>query len=357
MNYDIVIATRNRLSILQISLPLFIKQTREANSIIIVDSSDDHNQVKTVCESIIKRVNPKIRSTIIRSGAGSSHQRNAGLRFSNAGIIFFPDDDSLWYPDYAENIMEIYEMDKFEVIGGIQGSAVKSPPDKAFDTKTRTHKLRFKDKLSVQLSTIKKHINLDLFKDPIFIEGFSKQEHFQIPEWLFQDIAIPSGPMTGFAMSFRADMIKQFRFDENLGTYSLFEDRDASLNVMQNKMILTAMKAKVYHYRAPERRANGREWGMMHILNRTYVICKHSEMKSKSRKALKAYLIYKIFRYLLQATDSYGIQCLIGAMRAFFQVDKLMRSDKDKLPSTFAAAKANCTKNNEELRTISVSTE
>lgn len=344
MNYDIVIATRNRLSILQISLPLFIKQTREANSIIIVDSSDDHNQVKTVCESIIKRVDPKIRSTIIRSDTGSSHQRNTGLKIANAEIVFFPDDDSLWYPDYAENIIKIYEMDKEEQIGGIQGSPAESPPPTAH-VNTKISQLTTKGKTVSCFSQIKKHLNRDIIQDPIYTEGFEKQKRFQLPKWVCKDIAVPSGPMTGFAMSFRADMIKQFRFDENLGTYSLFEDRDASLNIMQNKMIFTAVNAKVHHFRSPERRTNGREWGMMHILNRAYVVCKHSEVKSKSRKSLKAYLLYKILiRYLLQSGNCYGNERLKGAVSALFQVDKLMKSNKFDLPSVYAAAKARCLK-------------
>lgn len=342
MNYDIIIATKNRLPILEISLPLLINQTRKADSIIIVDSSDDHNSVKEYCESIFQKLNTGINLTVVKSRTGASYQRNFGMEYSSSEVIFFPDDDSLWYPDYAENIINIYEIDKELTIGGIQGMAVRIPPNTDIGKKTDLSPMRLKDKLSMQLIRLKKIIRLNLFEDPIFIEGYEKQKLLKFPDWLSCDIAIPGGPMTGFAMSFRADLIKKIKFDENLGDYSLFEDRDASLGVMKEKMIFVAKKAKIFHYRAPEKRSSGREWGMMHILNRAYVVCKHSESTSKSRKVLKVYLLYKIIRYLLQISNRYGIQRLNGAIRAYCQVERLMNSNKDELPTVYIEAKNYC---------------
>lgn len=344
MSYDIIICTRNRLSVLEISLPLFISQTKRASSIIIIDSSDNHNQVKSFCDSLFSNINLNINFVIYKSSPGTAFQRNAGLNFSKSEIIFFPDDDSLWYPDYAENILKIYGSDDSQSIGGIQGTAVKLPPPNAFLTKTVTHSLNLKDRISMYLGPIKFIFRHNFLEDPIFIEGFTKQKQFQIPDWIKSEHAIPCGPMTGFAMSFRAETIKRYKFDEILGTYSLFEDRDASLSVMGGKLVLTSLKANVFHYRSPESRTNGREWGMMHILNRAYVVCKHSTPSSKSRKTIKKYLLFKIFRYLLQATSRYGIQRLLGAINAFFYVDKLLQSTIDELPTVYASCKSNCIK-------------
>lgn len=344
MNYDIIIATKNRLSMLKISLPLFINQTIKAISIIIVDSSDDHNSVKEYCESIRKKMNTGAQLTVVKSRVGAAYQRNIGMESSTSEVIFFPDDDSLWYPDYAENIIKIYEIDQGLTIGGIQGMSVGSPPDVSSGKKSDLQQVRLKEKFSVQLIRLKKKTSLNLFEDPIFIEGHARQKLLKFPDWLASDIAVPGGPMTGFAMSFKADLIKRIRFDENLGDYSLFEDRDASLGVMKEKLIFVAKRAKVYHYRAPERRSSGREWGVMHILNRAYVVCKHSESTSKSRRTLKLYLLYKLFRYLLQATNRYGVQRLNGAISAYRQVGKLINSNKDELSTVYVAAKNCCLK-------------
>lgn len=342
LNYDIIIATRNRLSVLKTSLPLFINQTRKAKSIIIVDSSDDHIRVKTVCESICNNFNTDIKLTIVQSRCGAAFQRNLGLKYSDADIIFFPDDDSLWYPDYTENVLMIYEIDSCEKIGGVQGNSVKSPPPGVFKTNFRPHSVSLKDKISLHLGSANKTLNWKLFEDPLFIEGQSRHMLLPMPENILNDVAIPSAPMTGFAMSFRSNMIKKYRFDEDLGVYSLFEDRDASLSVMGEKMVFIALNAKVYHYRVPGPRSHGKEWGVMHILNRAYVVCKHSTPASKPRKALKAYLLYKIFRYLLQTNNSNGYQRLYGSIKAYFQVVKLLRATKKDLPSVYLAAKKEC---------------
>lgn len=344
LSYDIIIATRNRSSVLEISLPLFINQSIKAKSIVIADSSDDHIQVKTLCESISKKFNTNIKLTIIQSPCGAAFQRNFGLRYSYADIIFFPDDDSLWYPDYAENVLRVYDIDSSEKIGGVQGKSVKSPPPGVFQINSRPHSVSLKDKVSSHLVTIIKILNFNIFEDPLFIEGQSRHRLLPMPENITNDIAIPSAPMTGFAMSFRSNMIKKYRFDENLGPYSLFEDRDASLNVMGEKMVFAALKAKVYHYRVPSPRSSGKEWGVMHILNRAYVVCKHSTPVSKSRKALKTYLLYKIFRYLLQTTNSYGFLRLYGSIKAYSQVNRLLKAIKEELPSAYLTAKKECLK-------------
>ncbi len=49
-------------------------------------------------------------------------QRNEGLKLVESEVVFFPDDDSLCDPDYAEHVMRIYERDTDRVVGGVTGT-------------------------------------------------------------------------------------------------------------------------------------------------------------------------------------------------------------------------------------------
>ena len=71
----------------------------------------------------------KIRWTYVAAARRSSaSQRNQGVRLSTADILFLIDDDSLMYPDCAEQIMRIYEADKDKAVSGINAIHVASAP-------------------------------------------------------------------------------------------------------------------------------------------------------------------------------------------------------------------------------------
>jgi len=60
LTFDIVIATRNRKDVLADSIPLMLTQSRQAESLIIIDSSDDHQSVKTLVESLTAQWTGKV---------------------------------------------------------------------------------------------------------------------------------------------------------------------------------------------------------------------------------------------------------------------------------------------------------
>ncbi len=75
LEFAVVIATRNRKSVLQLSLPLMLKQERPPGQLIVVDASDDHEEVKTMVEGIVAGTHCRPELQVIRSEAGSAHQR------------------------------------------------------------------------------------------------------------------------------------------------------------------------------------------------------------------------------------------------------------------------------------------
>ena len=99
--------------------------------------------------------------------------------------------------------------------------------------------------------------------------------------------------------------------------------------ILKNYLIICANNAKVFHYRNPEKRVEGPEFGIMHILNRAYVVCKNSEPGSLERRLLRRFIYYKLFRYVLQIHTKYGRQRLQGAWFASKYAMKLSKSQRN----------------------------
>ena len=87
MHYDCVIATKNRLDALRMSIPLILKQDVLPGRLIVIDASDDHDSVKNEVHAISERFG--FENTIVaRSEASNSaRQRNMGLQFVEAPVV------------------------------------------------------------------------------------------------------------------------------------------------------------------------------------------------------------------------------------------------------------------------------
>lgn len=53
MDFDLVIVTRNRAAILRRSIPLMLAQSRLPRRLLVVDSSDDHSEVRAEVEQTV----------------------------------------------------------------------------------------------------------------------------------------------------------------------------------------------------------------------------------------------------------------------------------------------------------------
>jgi GT2 family glycosyltransferase len=239
--------------------------------------------------------------------------------------------------------MKVYEKDRDGVIGAVCATESTVPPPGAFNDKGPMYKMELRDRLKAlnHLKSLDRIVD-SFFPDPIFMENYSMIKDKKIPQWLGEEDAVLSGVMTGFRMSFRTDLIKKLKFDEALGKYSQYEDHDASLGIMENYFIIRANRAKVFHHRSPEKRVNGIEWGMQHILNKAYIVCKHNLPNALARRYLKRYSYYKLARYLMQAHTKYGRKRVAGAWRALSRIDILLNTPKEELAHQYIKLRGEC---------------
>lgn len=137
LDFDIVLPTRNRQSVLPLSIPLMLAQSREPKRFIVVDASDNHDEVRRIVERLFEQSNSGVDLQILRAEAGSSYQRNVGLREVKSPVVFLPDDDSLWFPGTTDAIMRIYERDVEGAIGCVVPGVSGVHPPGVFGTGRR----------------------------------------------------------------------------------------------------------------------------------------------------------------------------------------------------------------------------
>jgi hypothetical protein len=178
--------------------------------------------------------------------------------------------------------------------------------------------------------------------DPLTVHGRSRCNAHGTLDWLSGQNAVPVEFMAGFRMSFRTRLITERGFDETLGRYALFEDVDASFSIMKDHLVVAAWDARIFHYRSPERRDAGMILGVMQILNRAYVICKHAEPGTYARRSLSRYAIFKLCIYLTETKSKFGRDRLIGAFRAYRCLPTLLEAAPEELASTYLRLREQC---------------
>jgi len=336
MDYDVVVATRNRQFVLKISLPLMLSQSRLPKRFIVVDSSDNHGEV---CNIVNQATAGKaVELKILESEPGSSLQRNVGLQHVQSPVVIFPDDDSLWFPDSVERLMRIYEKDVTEQIGCVAFAATQIHPPATFASKVPTYKMELRDRLAARLNRWMGWAEEKILPDPIHPGGMWSHVwgSRQAPDWLKEEEAELCGPVFGYRMSFRTSVIRSIGgFDEHLGRYAMFEDSDATLGALRRSLNVVATRARVNHYRVPGERLSGWAFGKMAILNRAYVICKHSSHDATARRLLRRYLRYKILRYLGQSYSAYGRERLRGAIDGMSRLNTILEAAPEKLTISY----------------------
>ena len=335
MEYDIVLVTRNRPVVLPVSVPLMLSQSRPPRNFIVVDASDDHETVKTTLEPLCGTLRPG-SFTVMRAEPGTARQRNIGLEHADSPVVVFPDDDSIWFPGVAETLMRIYERDIDRSIGAVCAAEAREPP--WGEMEPNPYKVTPGDRLKDWFQRHVRPRTVGIFPDPLYFH----EKALPAPAWLEAENAVLQGPMAGFRMSFRTDLIRRTGFDESLGRYALSEDIEASLGVLKTHLIARAEDAKVFHYTYPSKRVSGRELGMMQILNRTYIVCKHHGPGSPARRKLRRFLLFRRSGYLTQSGGKYGRDKFFGSLIALRYVDRIGRAGPEELHAAYRISREEC---------------
>lgn len=339
MKYSVVVATRNRLSALELSLPRMLAQSVPPDQLVVVDSSDDHAPVAEAVRRIGR--NLPVRITIIQSERGLTRQRNIGLAAVENPVVFFPDDDSILFPGVAEEIMSVYRRDASGQISAV--CAWESPTPPPDFPLAQGYSMSRKDRINRRFQRLRLMMESTFFPDPTRILGadFIAQSP-PLPTWAAEAEVIKVESMTGFRMTFRTDVIRKFMFDTNLQRYSLLEDRDASFGAWRFGAVVVARRALIFHFKSPERRDSGHWIGTSNLLNLAYVIAKHTPANHPARAATMRQCRYKTWLYRMSAGDQYGRERLQGASQALAHVRLILEAQSGELEQCYRRALDEC---------------
>jgi len=254
LSWALVIATYQREKILPQCLELAVGQTCPPSEVIVVDASDNwedtRNQVMTQIASKTSHIRWQYVSANQR---GLPLQRNQGIGLATADILFLIDDDSLMYPDCAEQIMKIYEADSAGVVKGIQAALVDTmPSDVVVDDAVKPvgwQRGRSLPGITKLQAWVWKHIFL-MNSEVTCIPYYGDFPKYEVPRSL-QELGVDTVSLFhGCRMTFRRDVISTERFEPLLLYYALNEDMDASYRVSKHGMLLEARNAKLHHFQS-----------------------------------------------------------------------------------------------------------
>lgn len=254
INVSIVIPTRNRPNDLKVLLNSILVQAVLPTEIIVVDESSD-DKTKNLVEYIRSEfLDKKVRIKYLRGGEeGVAQKRNIGLSHAIGDICLFLDDDIIIDKNYIKKILEVYE--KHPNALGVGGYII-------------TEALPF----SALSNSIKRVLFVFHFtSDACRVRPLGISLPYPLTK------IINCGWLNGGTASYKREIFKDFRWDENLKAYSISEDKDLSYRICKrypNSLFMTPY-AKAIHTKSTAARLSNKYVIYMGVAHSAYVFYKN----------------------------------------------------------------------------------
>lgn len=246
LTWSLVIATYKREHILPRCVRLAAKQTRPPSEIIVVDASPTWQETKAVISAAFDENFPKVRLRYVQATVASlTAQRNQGIVLAKSDIVFLFDDDSLMFPNCAEQIMRVYEADREFQVMGVAAILAPSPPDEAAAPTPIVGPVNARD--SRWRSGLRKIFST---QSTYFLPYDGEPRSISIPDSVRHLRVGAINYMTGSCMTFRRSVLDTEKFCEILKRYAAGEDQDLSYRVSRHGALLLAIDAPLCHLEA-----------------------------------------------------------------------------------------------------------
>jgi glucosyl-dolichyl phosphate glucuronosyltransferase len=128
MDASVVVCTRNRAPLLEITLDSLAAQTLDVNrfEVVVIDnvSTDSTPEVVERWQS----ANARPCRRVVEERRGTNHARNRGVREARGRVVAFLDDDARAEHDWLERLLQTFEEERVAGVGGAIRLAWQSPP-------------------------------------------------------------------------------------------------------------------------------------------------------------------------------------------------------------------------------------
>lgn len=262
MQVSIIIPTYNRIKEVNETLNSIFIQTILPREIIIVDDSDN-DKIENLIEYKKKEFEEKeiiLRYIRNKKEKSAGIARNIGVENAVGDIILFLDDDVELDKDYIKEILKVYE--KYPNALGVQGYITNIKFSKFWN---RINKILFfgyleKNKCKVLPSTY------TIYPYPL-------------------DKVISCEYLSSSNLSFKREVLQNFKYDENLKRYSYKEDVDISYNVFKkypNSLYITPY-ARLIHKVSEKARLPNKMVIQIKCIYTLYIFYKDIDQTMKSK--------------------------------------------------------------------------
>lgn len=249
LTYSVVICTLDRLDDLKRCILSWLKQTPRPRDIVVVHGGVDGSLEGRLLELV---AGTGVELFYLRMAPSLVRQRNAGLQQTKGDIVFFADDDAVYLDGYVPAILDIYEADTEGEIGGVQGTLtnISSSKLKGLGLAKFFWFTRYDGRGNLQPSAF-----------PAFLGKCEKQTFVEV--------------FSGAAMTFRHQVLQEFRFDEALADYWVGDDFEMAYRVSRKYRLIQVPNARALHYLSLAGRDNLRRLYKMMVVNHYYLFRKH----------------------------------------------------------------------------------
>jgi len=295
-NSSFIIITKDRYDDIVECIKSILGQTILPIELIIVDASKT-KKIRSVIRNLLNKQN--INFVYIYSKPGTGYQRNLGIRKAKGDIIFFFDDDVILDENYHQEVLNVYRSDRNKKIGGV-GGVIKN--FHRFSKTAKTYRKLF-------------FLPTGEGNDDMLPSG---SPNFTTKPKNIKEVRV----LSGCNMSYRKDVLKDFKFDESLGGYALGEDADLSYRVSHKYKLVVTPFAKLEHKVSGISRITTTEFEEKHIVNSYYFFKKNIPQTNKNKIYFLWSRIGLIIHSIVQAIKYGDFGWIMGMLKGFWKTMK-----------------------------------
>ena len=315
--WALVVCTYRRADVLLRCLRAGVRQTIPPIEIIVVDASPDWDEARDRVMHEIAANAPPVNWRYVRANIPSlPAQRNQGIALATADILFMIDDDSILYPDCAQEILNVYAADTNHQIAAVGAVPAPGEPPDGSGLPPQADPTQW-----ASPNRLFAHLRYWLSLP------FDRGERSFIPyagHWPTQTIPPQCSrlnlqlarTLNGYRMTFRRQVIAKTGFTALLAGSPPFEDIEATHRASQYGVIVNAPRARLCHLTWNSARLNQLAYSALWVTNAAalHVLYGHDQRalrriwRRRTGRAMWLHLLKDLLKRRLHFPEFRGIR-------------------------------------------------
>jgi GT2 family glycosyltransferase len=262
----VIIVTYLRPGVLRSTLATWLASQRVPDQFLIVDASPDADQRRPeILRDFTELFAGRGSDYLVARAPSTTAQRNQAIEGLRTDVVMFLDDESRPEPTYVDKILEVFELDEQELIGGVGGS------ERDAEAIIRRWVTRIEDsgRLVARSFPMSRR---QAFPPAVRLPEETKRLQLRRVRQLY-----------GGSMSVRTSLLAGLRFDERMLRYGYCEDLDLSIRLSRTHALVQRTDAFVAHEAARVGRIGGNARFLVGWINPAYITEKHFPLPSNRR--------------------------------------------------------------------------